>query len=178
MYALLYWKFGKNGHRPDLPSGVSFLLLADPGRGAEFGLFDVKLQNEQSLPSDAQIVSAELKELIDCSKRYAPALALARDDVSEKGHSTPDAFLAAYQDRLRDHLRQQPVAGYFLAEVVEGETGYTSAGGFCWIVSYTTSDTGGTVGWVSDDYFVYHDPTSKFRLDALQTAALTRLQAG
>ncbi len=75
MYYFIRWKHTKEGYAPDVPAGVGFLLLAEPGRaadGAEFALFECSLLDGYERSESVSLVSDELGELLDSAKDYPP----------------------------------------------------------------------------------------------------------
>lgn len=107
---------------------------------------------------------------------YPPALALARAELSNcpaGRFATPEAFMQYYGDALRRHLRQQPHAGFVLAEAVRDEVGYLARGRFYWILGVQSAAQ--VVQWVSDDYFVYENPAADFDLHRLRLPGSDRV---
>lgn len=162
------------GWRPDLPKNCGFLLLAD-ARGLHWGIY--KLSTNQDLSSNPNVVpvSNTLRTLVHSAKMYPPAMALARDYLSRKFANrkpTRMQFERAYASTLRNHLKYQDKARFRLVEAVADEVGYLTRGGFYWAVRYDEATK--CVSWVSDDFFIYRNPVTDFKINPSVLRCLTR----
>jgi hypothetical protein len=149
---------------PDLPEGVGYLLLADL-KEVRWGIYEVTLhpQNEGWIPPNP--VSDELAALIWSGKRYPPALAIARLDMTHKfGTRRPSRaeFAEAYSVSIQTRLSQQQGAPYLMARVRRGEEFYLTPGEWHWVLRVSGSPP--MAEWVSEDYFVYQSPVEHFEL--------------
>lgn len=159
------------GFTPALPEGTGFVLLAGPDDGPKWGIF--ACGNEVDFSERVQAVSADIEAVLESGRRYPPALALARDEAS----MFPDGakigrveFASRYAGRVIHHLDRQPAAPYVMAEAVVDEPGYLSRGQRYWVLRSLRGL--GEVRWVSDDFQVYQNAASDFRLSASQLETL------
>lgn len=185
----------RDGYRsPDVPEGTSYLMLAEPGHGAPWAVYDYRLPPEAEGWRPRLPLSDELDGLLASGTRYPPALALARDEMSAAFRgATPSqaAFEAAYISALAGHLGRQREAGYLLARAKADQPGYLTRGEWYWVVGIVEGDAlraeplhrgeqtspsgfdfllqvvpnSKSARWVSSDYEVYQDPVSDFELD-------------
>jgi hypothetical protein len=106
--------------------------------------------------------------LLQSAERYPPALALAVADLRRAGDPGwgPATISTRLVGALRRHLRAQSRKPFVLAEARASETGYLTRGEFYWILEYLKRSTSGRplVRWVSDDFNVYVNPASDFKL--------------
>jgi hypothetical protein len=153
------------GFTPALPDGTGFVLLAGPSDGPKWGIF--ACDNEVDLLERAAPVPTDLEEILESGRRYPPALALARDDATQfvdgPGMSRAD-FVARYAERVVHHLNRQRNAPYLIGEAVVEEPGYLRCGQWYWVLRYLRGTN--EVRWVSDDFQVYQNAASDFRLSA------------
>ncbi len=111
----------------------------------------------------------DIEAILESARRYPPALALARDEASgfpAGAKMTRADFAARYAQRVAHHLDRQPEAPYLIAEAVVEEPGYLSRGQRYWVLRYLRGSN--EVRWVSDDFHVYQNAVSDFRLSASQ----------
>ncbi len=85
-YLVDYVPSGRNS-RPALPDGTGFLLLAAPGFDPGWGVFAV----DGEVPPSDQVrpVAAELRSSLQAAEQYPPAIALARDTLSNEFDGEP-----------------------------------------------------------------------------------------
>lgn len=162
---------GTVGFTPDLPDGVPFVLLASPCDEPRWGIFGCG--EDVSSSGRVQMVSAEIAAIIESARSYPPALGLARDEMEEiPGGAQRDrrAFAELYSQSVARHFSLQGAAPYVLAEAVGDEPGYLSHGQKYWVVRYLRGAN--EVRWVSEDFQIYRNPVSDFRLSAEQLASL------
>lgn len=160
---------------PDFPDHMKqALLLADSARGT-WAVWEY-LTHDPAWRPDAP-VSADLENMLRSAKRYPPALALARDDVSlffrerGDGHDATLASLATiYEAALQRRLSRQHDMPFLFAKAVHEEPGYLCVDQWYWVLAAATKP--GYVRWVSDDYFVYANPASNFALTRDDVAKL------
>jgi hypothetical protein len=164
------------GFAPALPEGIGFVLLAGPDSDPAWGIFICGAE-VQSTPLVAAL-PAEIEKILESGRRYPPALALARDEVSEfpGGAERRAEFVAHYAERVAHHLNNQAAVPYTLAEAVVDEPGYLLRGRHYWVLRYLHGDD--AVQWVSDDYQVYQNRAADFRLTAGQRKALVGRPCG
>jgi hypothetical protein len=158
-------RHGADGYEPDLPDGAAFLLLAEPGKAARWGVFCVDSRLDDPALVSLGRVPTELEMLLHSGRQYPPALALAKDEMTRVftgKRPSRKQFVTAYSADIRAHLRNQSHSRYRLAEAVVHDPGYLTAGEFYWALSYNPGLR--TVRWVSDDYHIYHNPAKHFRL--------------
>jgi|GEM_PF-3091737 len=171
---------GTDGFEPAFPEGVSFQLLADlPNEQACWGIYRFTVDLDRDWRPEAEL-EPELANLLASAERYPPALALARADLKTKFRDaipSQKEFAAALEIALKALFAEQPTAGYLLAESNCCEPGYLSPGQWQWIVAATKSSPQ-EVWWVSDDFFMYRNRASDFRLTAEQLAALPKTEPG
>ena len=168
-YYIVSYTF-ENGTAPAIPDCIGYMLLAQPGQGRS-GIF--QCSGEVPPSSDVRQIDEQLRELIWSAERYPPALALARDQISEAfadREPTDVEFCDVYRKLLIEHMRQQHVAPYVFAEAVADEPGYLAAGQFYWVLRYLRGSD--AVKWVSADYWVYENPMSDFVLSSGQLSKL------
>jgi hypothetical protein len=79
-------------------------------------------------------------------------------------------FAERHAARVIHHLSRQPFAPYMLAEGLVDEPGYLTRGQYYWVLRYLPGD--GAVRWVSEDFQVYQNAASDFRLSATELDAL------
>ncbi len=170
IYGLIPFTRMEPGRGPDLPPGANFLWLCEPGRDAEFALYEYEPVDTQPLPETIQPVSNELSRLIDSAKSYPPAIAFACRDLERSDCSDRAQFLATYEERLRFHFDRRRDSGCFLAEAIVGTIGYKRAGEKYWIVRYVPERIGEEIVWLADDYFVYQDSIDHFKVDPVSLA--------
>jgi hypothetical protein len=159
------------GFTPALPEATAFVLLANPHHGARWGIFACGAKVEFS--EQVQAVPTDIESVLESGRRYPPALALARDEAAMfPDGATIDrvAFAIRYAERVVHHLNRQPDAPYMIAEAVVHERGYLNRGQHYWVLRYLRGE--GEVRWVSDDFQVYQNQASNFRLSADQLEAL------
>lgn len=152
------------GWEPDLPESVSFLLLATL-KEVRWGIYEVTPveHNVDWIPPNP--VSDELAALICSGRRYPPALAIARHDMTHQfGTRRPSQteFAEAYSVAIQTRLSQQQDAPYFLARVRQREEFYLTPGEWHWVLRVSGSPP--MAEWVSEDYFVYQSPVEHFEL--------------
>ena len=167
----------KDGHgwEPGFPEGVGFLLLADC-RPAKWGLYEFYRNEDAEDWQPESPVSGELEVLLESSKKFPPALALARDRVSDKfsgREPTQEEFIAVLANSLQYHLSRQAMFNYFLAPALNDELGYLCKGEWYWVLGKSQSDTE-KVRWVSTDFFVYCNPIADFDLTEPQLQNLNK----
>ncbi len=141
-----------DGGHPAIPSDAGFLLLATPGPGAAWGLFEV--EGPRPPHSEALDIGSELESLIQNAKSYPPALAIARDildDADEDAVPSVAEFLDEWAGQVRSILRSQPFDGYRLLESATDQPGYRERGLFYWVVG--PGEAPGTVLWVDDVFY-------------------------
>jgi hypothetical protein len=163
MYYIINWKHSEEGYAPDLPEGIGFALLAEPGRaheGARFALFKCHLPEDIKNPGVKE-VNDKLTDLFDSASDYPPAMTFTRADLDKCKCETESEFSEKLIERLEFHLKQQIHSPFFMARAAKTEIGYRYAGGYYWIVGCKN----GMVEWVSRDYFIYQDPIDSFELD-------------
>ncbi len=171
MYCFIDWVETRGeGFRPDLPDGVGFTLLAEPGQEVNenkltWAIFRTRIPyDDRADYPQCEFVSAELDGLIRSGETYPPALAFARDDMQHLTAADVSRadFARIYTEQLRFHLLEQRKRRFFLAEARESG-GFKSAGTFYWIVASNTDQT--AVRWISSDFFVYTDAFNAFDID-------------
>jgi hypothetical protein len=170
-YCFLNYRPARDGEglEPDCPDDVAFNLLADL-RDIGWGIFDV---DETARWNPDQLVSDELARLIESGKRYPPALALARGEVTLVfGDDRPERgeFARAYGLALRTHLARQHEAPYILAQALRSETGRLVQGEWYWVLEVSGSPT--FASWVSDDFHVYENDMNDFDFSGQQLKRL------
>jgi hypothetical protein len=166
----------ESGRTPDFPEDVTFLELADPGRDANWALYDYQVPEAATGWMPGSPVETTLSRLIDSGKRYPPALALARSDMNDlfREHlPSRSVFLAAYEGSLKKHLSCQHSARYVLAAAVRDEVGYLAVGAWYWLIAIPADDPTVAV-WVSGDFHVYRSACSHFDLDNARRELLLR----
>jgi hypothetical protein len=170
-YYLVDYGPTSHGAAPALPPGVGFLLMAGPGYNPPWGIFSC---STEVAPSEhVHPLPEDVLRTIWAAEHYPPALALARDTITgefEGRLPTREVFAARYAELLREHMRQQPEAGYLFTEATGDEPGYLTRGMFYWVLLYSAET--GLVSWVSSDYFVYQNSSSDFALEYSQLEAL------
>src|SRR5689334_4811523 len=116
----------RRGISPQLPRGVGFLELADPGIASPWALY--RCDWRRRLGRFMREVPDELGTLIRSGERYPPALAFARNDISRLGRRrrrmTRAEFVRSYAASLRRHLRSQRSTRHVLAESRVDDSGY------------------------------------------------------
>jgi hypothetical protein len=170
-YYLIDYVPAEHGSAPALPKGIGFLLLAAPAFDPEWGLFEV--DRELVVSDQVRAVPRYTEDALLSAMRYPPAVALARDAMSNEfdGQQPTDAeFCARYAECLREHMTLQPTAPYLFVKATADEPGYLTAGQFYWVLRYLRGSD--TVAWVSSDYFVYHNAAADFDLSSEQADAL------
>lgn len=154
----------RRGISPQLPRGVGFLEMADPGIASPWALY--RCDWRRRLGRFMREVPDALRTLIRSGERYPPALAFARNDITRlgrrRGRMTRAEFVRWYTASLRRHLRSQRSARHVLAESRVDDTGYRRKGEFCWVVRRPARLM--EICWVSSDYVVYECRASEFRL--------------
>ncbi len=165
MYYFIRWKHTEEGYTPDIPEGIGFGRLAEPGRacdGAEFALFKCSLPENYEKSEGVNQVSDALAELLRSAEDYPPALALTREDLEADKSRSELEFSGKLTERLTFYLQEQIHSPFFLAKARRTEFGYKYADGYYWIVGYKDK----SVLWVSRDYIVYRAPLDDFAVDA------------
>ncbi len=165
-YCTMELQKGPDGWAPNFPDGVGFLLLGDPGGESTWGLYAYTVNDAHREWHPDDPIGPELAALIESARRYAPALALARDKITDlfsARMADRAEFLAAFQAALTAYLRALPDSGYLMAPAVREEVGYLVPGEWYWILGFTSSRQD-SVRWVSDDFFVYTNPNNHFDL--------------
>lgn len=148
---------------PAFPPRVGGLLLADSGCG-NWGIYEYD-DSADSAWSPETPVTVALMKLIESAKRFPPALALARDDVSRvfrKRAPAPEELADSFEAALARRLSQQTDMRFVLARAVGEQFGFMCAGEWYWVLAASKDRT--AVRWVSDDYFVYANPATDFEL--------------
>ena len=159
------------GFTPALPDDTPFVLLAGPRDQPTWGIFACSTEVDSS--ERVQPVSADIESILESGRRYPPALALARNDASVLPGSPSMSrhdFAGRYAQRVVYHLSRHPEAPYLIAEAVVDEPGYLSRGQRYWVLRYLRGAN--EVRWVSDDFQIYQNAASDFRLTANQLADL------
>lgn len=118
-------------------------------------------------------VPDELWEMLATAESYAPAMALARNDMRRLQAASQTEFVEALMKSLRSHLAAQRDQRFFLALSRQTETGYRSAGSYYWIVGYRPDRQQREISWVSRDFYIYSDAVESFEVDVEH---LNRLQ--
>ena len=150
------------GWEPDFPEGVDCLLLADC-RPAKWALYEFRTNAATEDWTPESPISDELVALLESGKKFPPALALARDRVSEEFNDrepTREEFVTVLADSLCLHISRQPDAGYFLAPALRDAFGLCK-GEWYWILGIAQSYPN-VVRWVSSDFFVYENAITDF----------------
>jgi len=151
------------GWEPDFPEGISFGLLADL-KEVNWGIYQFTQDlDEEWTPSKP--VDAELEALVWSGKRYPPALAIARHDMTHQFDShrpTQDEFAKAYAVSIRSRLSEQAQAPFLMARALRGCGIDLAPGEWYWVLRVRGEPL--VASWVSDDYFVYQAPVSHFDL--------------
>ena len=169
-----YWIAGwvrdveAGGWRPDFPGKAGFLLLAD-ARRSRSGIYECDLPRSRAKGRRIAPLDNVLCALIESGKRYPPALALARNDVTRAFAETAPSradLRGKYAEALRARLNRQADAPYVLVEAARDEIGYLRRGEWYWVLRLRTALSGIVASWVSDDYFVYENPVEDFVLGA------------
>lgn len=166
LFAFANLRRASDGHgwEPDVPEGVSCLLLADV-LGANWALYRFRLSEGSETWRSLTPVNDELKALIYSAMRYPPALALARNEVRRlfSGRQpTHDEFADAYGAAIRRHLIQQGSVPFALAQATEDEDVDLTKGEWYWVVGVDGDPP--IASWVSDDYFIYRRSALAFDL--------------
>ncbi len=150
------------GWEPDFPEGVGYLLLADY-RAAQWGLYEFHRNAATEDWTPESPISHELVALLESGKKFPPALALARDRVSEEFRNrepTREEFVTVLANSLRFHILRQPDAGYFLVPALHDDFGLFK-GEWYWVLGISQSYPD-IVRWVSNDFFVYENTITDF----------------
>ncbi len=183
MYCFTRWKRSSRGARPNLPNGLSFRVVASPGRDADWCLVSLSARLD-SVPRDALPVPSSLRRLLVSGESFSPALALASAELERRGESrwAPEEIAEFLSNALRRYLRRQAAAGYVLAEARREDVGYLDPGEFVWILSLRRDPTSQRLLalWVSSDFSIYENPASDFRIPkaARKLLALTPRKRG
>lgn len=156
----------------DTPAGAACAWVAGDG---EWRIYECRPEASFS-EEEAQrvwetlrkdLVPRTLRWLLLSAEGYAPALALARDEVREVDSREELAeFLGR---RLRFHLESQRTSGYFLARCVVDD-GELVEGAWHWIVRWLPERN--QVVYVSHDCFTYPESAASFDLDPALLARL------
>jgi len=166
-----------DGRGPDLPEDTSYLVVATPGRFADWAILRCDLE-ESTRPDSVEPVSAELAALLRSGERYPPALALSRRAMDRRfrvGEVARADFDAALSEELGRHLREQRRAGYVLAEARVEEHGYLTPGEHHWVLSCEVGPDGqAIVEWVSGDFHIYRNAASDFALEPEELLGLVQ----
>jgi hypothetical protein len=167
MYCFTRWKRSHRGATPDLPSGSSFQVLAEPGRDSEWCLVSLSAAR-RTLPKRAEPVHPTLGRLLESGRSFPPAIALACAELRRRGNPSwgPSEMSDFLVRVLRRNLRQQSTSGYVLAEVRRAEIGYSVVGEFVWILGARRERPSGArvVIWVSTDFCIYENAATDFRI--------------
>ena len=151
------------GWEPDFPEGVDSVLLADCN-SANWGLYEFFPGDTSEEWDPPKRVSDDLEVLIGSGKMYPPALAIARDRVSQEYESrepTQAEFASTFAGSLLAELSRQPDSGYFLAPARIEQLGFLCKGKWYWILGMSES-LPDTVRWVSGDFFIYDNAITDF----------------
>jgi hypothetical protein len=161
-----------DGLEPDVPDGVGFSLLADLPN-LDWGVYELYTTIAENPWTPPEPVSDQLAALIESGKRYAPALALAREElvmVFGDHHPSHAEFQTAYAAALRAHLFRQHEAPYLLAPALEDVDGRLSKDEWYWVLSIKGSPP--IASWVSEDFQIYDNPVAQFDLTGQQLRKL------
>lgn len=151
------------GFGPDLPRGLGFLEMADPGSASPWALY--RCDRRRRLGRSMRAVSRELQTLLWSGEAYPPAFALARNDLKRRGRRGPMTlaeFKRSYATFLRRRLRAQATSRHVLAESTVDDVAYRRKGEFCWVLRAPARLI--EICWVSSDYFIYECRASEFKL--------------
>ncbi len=157
------------GVAPDCPDHIEFGLLADL-KGLGWGIFEV---DEGDAWSPETPVAEDLARLIESAKRYPPALALARGEMSDvfgDHHPSHSEFARSFAAALNAHLSRQGEAPYILAKALKEEVGYLTEGEWYWVLEISGNPP--CAVWVSDDFHVYRREVNDFDFTGKQLKQL------
>lgn len=167
-YCLIKWDGSEEeGKIPNLPDDTPFILIAGEPDYCEWGLFECDLPDGYQFNDYIQPIGEELDVLLYSAASYPPAIALAREDLEialrkMKNVSKKD-FEDMFKNILKQYLQLQKHSGHFLAESLENDEDYLIKGAFYWVIGYDHLND--EVKWVSDDYYIYENPSKSFGLD-------------
>ena len=172
-YHFAKWRPALDGNEqePDLPQGIGYLLLAD-SRLSEWSLYQCSYDNEKININNP--VNNELKLLLYSAERFPPALALTRDDISRKFKSTNPTlseFQSAIITSLKSRLNILSRRRFLLLETASDEIGYLGKSEWYWVIGVSKDKS--SLYWISDDYFVYTNPISHFKISDEQLEILS-----
>ena len=162
MFCYVDWQNEGETKFPALTDGIGYVLLAEPSYISDFALLECDLPYDFCDTTQIQRVSEQLADLLESAKRYPPALALIRDEFNGTEPLSREGFTAQLVERLCLHLQNQRKRPFFLAKAIVTELGYKYAGQYYWVVGFRPHSPDHLIGWVSDDYHVYHDPIEHF----------------
>jgi len=174
----MYYHFSKlrpalegNGREPDFPEEVGYLLLAD-SRISEWKLYQCSYDDEKVNINNP--VNNELKLLLYSAERFPPALALTREDISHKfeNNNPPlSEFQSAIIESLKNRLSMLSRRTFFFLETSTDEIGYMNKSEWYWVIRAAKDKS--LLYWISNDYFIYTNPISYFKISDEQLEVLS-----
>ncbi len=176
MYCFTNWRTAKDGFEglePDFPDGISCLMAMDPGKcESTWCLCEVFFDDKFDEDSVAfERVYDELELLLDSAKGYPPAIAISFHNANAKWPISKSEYSQLLIELLKQNLRNQEIDGFILAEAIVEDPVYLCKGEFVWLVGfYPETDE---VLWVSDDYYLYRNPVSNFKIKTEQLKKIT-----
>ena len=166
MYCFARWRHSTRGLTPDVPASCPFLVVAHHW-DSQWCLLSLGTGIHR-LPPRTQPTTQELRQLLESSEAFPPALALAAHELKRRRRPqrSPDEISDALVRSLRRHLRRQPSTPYLLAEARRTELGYLDAGDFVWIlgIRFDPRSRRYLASWVSSDFNIYSNPARDFRI--------------
>ncbi len=162
MFCFVSWQYEGEAKSPAVADEIGYVLLAEPSYTSEYALLECDLPYDFSDTAQIQRVPEQLADLLESAKRFPPALAIMRDEFGGTEPLSREVFTTQLIERLHWHLQNQRRQPFLLANAIITELGYKYAGRYYWIVGVHPYSPSYLVGWVSDDYHVYHDPIEHF----------------
>ncbi len=150
------------GWEPDFPPEVGYMLIADERLGSHH-IYEVSYCEQCTLWRPPHGVSRELAGLIGSAKRYPPALAMAKSELSSPAgevSETPDIFAARFGRLLRQHLQGWKTDGFSLAQAIRGDGIDLCSGEWYWVRTVRGQRNG--LVYVSDDFYFYKAEQADF----------------
>lgn len=122
-------------------------------------------------------VSSELRDLLDSAARFPPAFAISRsrmENYSRKNTHTKDKYDKKSQDIIKSTIEDCRAKKYVFAKAKRNELGYIYSDDYYWLLKITNNDNEALVHWVSDDYYIYENPISYFKLSEVEIEQLEK----
>lgn len=139
-------------------------FLAQPSWESSIALFQCDYSENTQFPDNYERVDHYLHSLMYSARHFPPALAFAREKISdycrERNDYSKNTFIKKYAEFLKYYLDNQKNYPFFMSQSKSEEVGWMMPGYYYWIVGFNELED--QVYWISDDYFIYQDAKQEF----------------